>query len=123
MKPVFFFLLLLPLLARAQETPLENLEAHCWSEAADEGSFLCQYLLLMGKLGGQWVEPELYAPGSEEKIWDQAHLACAQLGFSHASGYKLASADKPTLFVRLTAVGAAFTWNGTGSFIQHLKCD
>lgn len=110
--------------AAAGEAPLRELEVNCWSKTADNGSFLCQYLMLLGKIEGRegWAVPELYAPEGEEKRWRQAHLACERLGFSYSKGFELGEASTETLMARLEPT-EAFAWSGKGPFIQHLLCE
>jgi hypothetical protein len=108
----------------SDESPLRELEANCWSKTAENGSFLCQYLMLLGKIDGHegWLVPELYAPENEEKRWRQAHLACERLGFSYSKGFELGEAKSERLMARLEPT-KAFAWHGKGAFIQHLLCN
>lgn len=123
LKAIFFLASLSPATAKAERT-LGQVEAHCWNESVDNGSFLCQYLMLMGKEEGKegWVVPELAAGGSDGQILDQAHFACERLGFSYSSGYELGWSEKETLLTRLEPA-SAFVFEGKGAFIQHLKCE
>lgn len=106
------------------EQPLLELEAHCWASAVDNGSFLCQHLMLMGKAEGRdgWQVPELYAPDGEEKRRRQADLACEKLGFRYSRGYELGHAGKEISLARLEP-SAAWIFTGKGAFIRHLLCD
>lgn len=108
----------------SEEKPLHDLEAHCWASAVEGGSFLCQHLMLMGKVEGRegWQIPELYAPEGEEKQRLQADLACARLGFRYARGFELGHAEKDTLMARLEE-SSAWIFERKGAFIRHLLCD
>lgn len=119
MKIIFF---LFALSAQAAELPIADLEAHCWSQAEESGSFLCQDLVLLGKLNGQYAYPELAADADENKTWRQAHLACRELGFRYSTGARLDRASGNTLFIRLDESGPAMTWRGEGLYIRHLLC-
>jgi hypothetical protein len=106
----------------ADELPIQDLEAHCWSRAEENGSLLCQNLMLMGKIDGAYVYPELAADADDEKTWAQAHLACAELGYRYSTGFELDRAKKETLFLRLDGYGPAVAWRGEGAYIRHLLC-
>lgn len=118
-------LALFPVNASARdEKPLVELEAHCWASTVEDGGFLCQYLMLMGKVEGRdgWQVPELYAPEGDEKRQAQAHLACEKLGFRYARRFEVATADKETQMIRLEST-AQYVWQGKGAFIRHLLCE
>jgi hypothetical protein len=119
MKTLIF---LFALSAQASELPLQDMEAHCWSEAQEKGSLLCQNLLISGKVNGQYVYPELAADADEKKTWNQAILACQALGFRYSTGFELDRTKKETLFLRLEESGPAMTWRGEGPYIRHLLC-
>lgn len=119
MKTLLF---LFALSAHASELPVTNLEAHCWSEAQEKGSVLCQNLMIFGKVNGEYVYPELAADTDEKKTWNQAILACQALGFGYSTGYELDRTKKETLFIRLEESGPAMAWRGEGSYIRHLLC-
>lgn len=108
--------------SQAAELPIQELEAHCWSQAEENGSFLCQDLMLLGKVNGEYAYPELAADAEEKKTWNQAHLACQELGFRYSTGFQLDKAKKETLFIRLQESGQPMTWRGEGPYIRHLLC-
>lgn len=116
------FLLFTALFAQAAELPLHELEAHCWSRAEERGSLLCQNLMLIGKLEGKLVYPELAADEDENKTWNQAHLACRELGLRYSTGFEIDRAEKETIFARLSEFDGPVVWPGTGAYIRHVLC-
>lgn len=115
-------LLLFALHAHASELPIQELEAHCWSQTEENGSFLCQNLMLLGKVNGEYAYPELAADSHEPKTWNQAHLACRELGFRYSTGFELELAEKETLFIRLSELDQPMVWRGKGPYIRHVLC-
>lgn len=121
MKSLLFLFLFTPL-SQSAELPLQDLEAHCWSQTEDNGSFRCQDLMLLGKVNGEYAYPELAADADEKKTWHQANFACQALGFRYSTGFELDRTKKETLFIRLDEFNQPMTWRGEGDYVRHLLC-
>ena len=116
------FSLFLPLFIFAGEIPITELESHCWSEAVEEGAFLCQDLFLMGKVEGKYVYPLRTVDGGDKNAWAQADQACLALGFGYSSGFRLDESTTSADFLRFDPQGSAFLFQSRGTYIRHLLC-
>lgn len=113
--------------AYAHADALRDLEVKCWSQVVDyDGSSLCQYLLVTGKIGQSdkiSVRAVAAPDGNGAKTKEQAERACQAMGYSFVLRFEVETPRKDEDQVVIDGSlkgGSAFT--SRGSFIQHLNC-
>lgn len=112
--------------SNAKADTLTELEIKCWNQATDDdGSFLCQYVLAMGKDERQtFVVPSVAAPDEGgPKTEEQADRACRAMGFRYAKRFELVKLEKEETLVRIDAtLREGDLRRGVGSILQHIAC-
>lgn len=120
-----FSLLLLFFSTSAFAEGLTNVKIDCWHKGVDDGAFLCQFVMVMGNRSSDqsFVIPALAAPDQGgPKTWEQADLACKEMGFLHSVAFELDDPKNEKLQVTLSESGA-YLAPLKGRFVQHLGCE
>lgn len=127
MKPLFILFLFSLTTSFAHAEEITDLEIDCWHKAVDQGSFYCQYVMVMGtkKSSQEFLIPVLAAPDEGgEKTQAQAHLACRVMGFSSAVRFTLENTKEETWQVTLRdKINTGYLAPVGKKFIQHISCD
>lgn len=125
MRALFlFFALFSPVHATAD--PVRDLELRCWnSGGAENGTFLCEHVVITAHAQGELVVPGLLAPDhGAAQTFEQAHRACSLMGFRYAVRFELSQPAREAWQVTLAPTGPiGEIRRGQNAEIESVVCE